>query len=129
MINFIRKQSIIMGAAFIAGMMNVNDAFATDNNFNTISTNIVGSISDAPRMLSAFSYLAGTMMGVLGVLKVKDHVENPSQAKLKDGAVRLAAGGALFALPLIFQAMQNTINAGNEGAATTIDSLQTLKIN
>jgi hypothetical protein len=59
-------------------------------------------------------------MGVLGVIKIKDHVENPTQTPMKDGAVRLAAGGALFALPIMFEAMSNTIGATNvnTGAAT-----------
>ena len=64
-------------------------------------------------MISAFSYLMGLLLGVLGILKIKDHVENPSQTPLKDGAVRMASGGALFALPIISESMLNTIGTTN----------------
>jgi hypothetical protein len=57
--------------------------------------------------------MLGLLLGVVGVLKLKDHVENPSQTALKDGAVRLAAGGALFGLPIVFESMLNTIGTTN----------------
>jgi len=42
-------------------------------------------------------------------LKIKDHVENPSQTPLQHGAIRLLAGGGLLALPVIFAAMEGSI--------------------
>ena len=54
----------------------------------------------------------GILLGVLGVMQIKDHVENPSQTPLKNGAIRLCAGGALFALPIVFESMLNTVGAG-----------------
>jgi len=80
-----------------------------ENNFSNIARNITDSVAELPGLVTALSYLFGILLGVLGVMKVKDHVENPSQTPLKDGAIRLAAGGALFALPIIFEAMLNTI--------------------
>lgn len=116
MLKSLRKLGIAMSAAAITGAMTAGSAHAAaaggDAKFNDIAGNIVSSIEDAPGLLTALSYLAGIAFGVMGVLKVKDHVENPSQTKLKDGAVRLAAGGALFALPIIYEAMQNTIGEG-----------------
>lgn len=103
----------------MAGMLAGMDS-ALANNFSTISRNITNSISDLPGLLSAVSYLMGILLGVLGILKIKDHVENPSSAKLQEGAIRLLAGGALFALPIVYQAMQNTISAGNFGALDPI---------
>ena len=79
------------------------------NNFSAISTNIATSIADLPGLMSAIAYLMGVILGILGVLKIKDHVENPTQTPLKDGAVRLAVGGALFALPILFESMTNTV--------------------
>ena len=90
--------------AFIAGAK-----AAHANNFGDISENIISSIESLPGMLTGIAYMMGILMGVLGILKLKDHVENPSQTKLKDGAIGMAAGGALFALPIVYEAMQNTI--------------------
>ena len=94
-----------------------SDAFATGggaagNSFSTISANIAASMADLPGLMSALAYLMGVVLGILGVMKIKDHVENPTQTPLKDGAIRLAVGGALFALPILFESMFNTIGTG-----------------
>ena len=85
-----------------------NEAQAAEG-FSEIAKNMIESIRALPNLISGLSYLVGLLLGVLGVLKIKDHVENPSQTPLKDGAIRLAAGGALFALPILYEAMQTTI--------------------
>ncbi len=96
---------------------------AAGQNFSSIASNMVGSIAMLPTLLSALSYLFGLLLGVLGVMKIKDHVENPGQTPLKDGAIRLAAGGALFAIPMIYEAAKTTIGTG---AATTQANLTSL---
>ena len=83
-------------------------------NFSNIARNVTHSIEDFPGLLTGGAYLIGLGMGILGILKVKDHVDNPQQSPLKEGAIRLAAGGALFALPIVFEAMKSTIGIGSE---------------
>lgn len=104
-----------MGAMMVAGMVagQASDAHA-GNTFSSIAQNITTSIQDVPALLSALAYLFGILLGVLGVMKIKDHVENPTQTPLKDGAIRLAAGGALFALPILFEAMFETVGTGTQ---------------
>lgn len=117
---FIKKTSLHVGAAlFIGTVGGVQDALAspptvggTGNNFSSIASNITTSIQDLPGLLTGVSYMMGILLGVLGILKIKDHVENPSNAKLQDGAIRLAAGGGLFALPIVYESMLNTIGQG-----------------
>lgn len=119
------------GAALTAGMILSSSSAhaAATNNFSTITTNITKSVQDIPALLTILSYLFGILLGVLGVMKIKDHVENPSNTPLKDGAIRLAAGGALFALPLLFESMLNTIGADKTGvqAAQLSKATVTLK--
>ena len=121
--NILNKQALKLQAAVVAGFLcasteaqaqsNISiTALGTNggrNDFSDISRNIVDSISDLPALLSGLAYLGGSLLGALGILKIKDHTENPSQTPLKEGAVRLASGGALFALPIVFEAMQTTI--------------------
>lgn len=116
MLKNVKKTYYQMGAAFTVGMLSSTDAFA-QNTFSDIARNITDSVSDIPGLISALSYLFGILLGVLGILKIKDHVENPTQTPLKDGAIRLAAGGALFALPIILESMFETV--GSEGTATS----------
>lgn len=128
-----KRQYNSVGAAITVGLIAAgsNSAHATTttatttggNNFSKISENIAGSIGSIPGLISAVAYLFGVLIGVLGILKIKDHVENPTQTPLKDGAIRLAAGGALFALPIIFESMLNTIGKG-----TTVDVAKVKKV-
>lgn len=117
----LNKTTLVASAALVAVMAS-SPAFA-GNNFNNIAQNITNSISDFPTLLSALSYLFGLLLGVLGVMKVKDHVENPTQTPLKEGAIRLAAGGALFALPIMFEAMSNTIGTGTAQSQANLNAL------
>ena len=126
----LKKTYYTLGAALTVGMLaGASDANAAGgggaaNNFSKISQNITTSIQDLPGLLTGLSYMFGILLGVLGIMKIKDHVENPTQTPLKDGAVRLAAGGALFALPIMFEAMRETVGTG-----TTVDAAKLKRIN
>ena len=123
----LNRQSLKMGAAFTLGMMGITDPAHANGgggtNFDSIAGNIIDSIKGLPGLITGLSYLAGTLLGALGILKIKDHVENPSQTPLKEGAIRLLAGGGLFALPIIFEAMQTTLDKTGV-AAPEMDKLQ-----
>lgn len=113
----LNKLMATTGAAFTIGTMGASQAHATSSpngSFNDIGQNIVSNISSLPGLLTALSYMMGLLFSVLGILKIKDHVENPTQTQLKDGAIRLASGGALFLLPVVTTAMQSLI--GDDGA-------------
>jgi hypothetical protein len=110
----LKKQMLYAGAAFVMGMMSMGSAKATG--FSAVATNANASIENMPGLVSGVSYLFGLLIGVLGILKVKDHVENPNNTPLKDGAIRLLAGGGLLAAPSIYQAMVGSI--GNDTAVT-----------
>ncbi len=120
----IAERLLWLQVAFFVGVLSApGDAYAQIGggaggvNFGTIARNINDSISELPGLLTSVSYLMGILLGVLGIMKVKDHVENPSQTPMKEGAVRLVAGGALFGLPIIFEAMSNTIGVSTEDVA------------
>ncbi len=108
MLKAVNTKVLTFQAAFVTGLLSAGNADA-GNNFSNIAENITGSIEELPGLVTALSYMIGLLMGVLGVMKIKDHVENPTQTPMKDGAIRLAAGGALFALPIVFESMLNTI--------------------
>ena len=114
----LNRLSAMTGAAFVMGTLVSNEANAGNKTFNDIATNITDGINTLPGLLAAVSYMMGLIFAVLGVLKIKDHVENPSQTQLKDDAIRLAIGGALFAIPIVTASMQDLINNGD---TTTID--------
>ncbi len=114
-----------LGAAMTVGML-VASAGEADaaNNFSKIAQNITTSTASIPGLLTGLAYLFGILLGVLGILKIKDHVENPAQTALKDGAIRLAAGGALFALPIVYDSMFNTIGTATSIGAAGLKQVQ-----
>lgn len=122
-----RKALTLSVGLSLAMSMGASQAHA--NNFGSIASNIANSIATLPGLLTAVAYLFGLVLGVLGILKIKDHVENPGQTPLKDGAIRLAAGGALFALPIIFEAMFETVDQGGAGAGASVATMNSATFN
>ncbi|MDB2682767.1 hypothetical protein N9Z27_00770 [Alphaproteobacteria bacterium] len=106
---YLSAAAITMGALSLTNSAHAQLGDGGVTNFSTVSTNITESIRDVPGLVSSVSYLVGLLLAVLGIMKIKDHVENPTQTPLKDGMIRLAAGGGLFGIPIITQAMLGTI--------------------
>jgi hypothetical protein len=118
MLKILNRKTLLLQAAVIVGATGASipaEAQVT-HDFSYVAKNMNDSISQLPGLLTGIAYMMGLLFGCLGILKIKDHVENASQTPLKDGAIRLASGGALFALPIVFEAMKTTI--GNDQAAS-----------
>lgn len=113
---FIKRFMLGASASVMTGVMAASDAMAQSggNNFNQIARNINDSINELPGLLTAISYLMALLFCVFGVLKIKDHVEKPSNVPLKEGAIALIAGGALVALPTVLTAMLETVGTGGQ---------------
>jgi len=131
MMKLLKKTSLHVGAAlFIGTVGGVESAFAqttgtgTGNDFSNIAKNITTSIEDLPGLLTGVSYMMGILLGVLGILKIKDHVENPTNTPLQHGAIRLAAGGGLFALPIVYESMLNTVGQGAGVEVPTVNKIE-----
>lgn len=120
----LNKLNAVTAAAFVMGTMSSSGAQAAPaNTFNDIANNIVAGIQDLPGFLSAISYMMGMLFSILGILKIKDHVENPTQTHLKDGAIRLAVGGGLFMIPIITESMQTLIGTGAVTEAANVKKI------
>ncbi len=120
MLNKVKNSYYTFGAVATVAAIAPKSADASTG-FSVITDNMTESVSNIPGLITVVAYLFGILLAVLGVLKIKDHVENPSQTPLREGAIRSAAGGALFALPIIFEAATQTIGtAGNDTSAATI---------
>ena len=84
--------------------------------FDDVGKNVISSSGALPQMIETVAYVGGIGLGVAGVFKLKQHVDNPGQTPMKDGLVRLGAGGGLLALPYMTSAMMGSIdNAANGG--------------
>jgi hypothetical protein len=100
-------------------------SFATLN-FNQILNNIVTSFSDAPALISGIGYLLALLLGVSGILKLREHVDSPQNVSLREPVIRFLVGGALFAMPAVFHALQETITGSCGmicGITTVLDQI------
>ena len=122
----LNRLSAMIGAAFVMGTLICSDANAAPTKtFNNVADNLINGISSLPGFLSAVSYMMGMLFAVLGILKIKDHVENPTQIHLKDGAIRLAVGGGLFMIPIITESMQTLVGTGTMTKAAEVSKIGT----
>ena len=102
------------GVGSIVGLANIGQAFFA------ILQNIITSLEEIPGLITGVAYMLGLLMGVGGLLKIKEHVEEPSRTPKKDGIVRLVVGGMLFALPTVYTAVLALIEGGNGGGLIAI---------
>jgi hypothetical protein len=88
------------------------DAFAASTTFKDMSDNIMDASSGLNGLISTVCWVGGAGLGVAGIFKLKQHVDSPAQVAMKDGLVRLGAGGGLLAFPFVQEAMQGSISNG-----------------
>ncbi|MBL1148286.1 MAG: hypothetical protein HND56_01625 [Pseudomonadota bacterium] len=79
-----------------------------------VLTNLHVSISRVPNILTTIAFIGGIVLAVTGVLKLKNHVDNPNQVPLSDGIKRLIAGGAFLGLPVTTNVIKGSL-FGNDG--------------
>lgn len=74
-----------------------------------VINNLIMSTDSVPGLFTGLSYLMGIFFGFWGVMKLKDHVESPSNNPIWEPIKRFIAGGAFFALPVVISAAMNTM--------------------
>ncbi|AGH99158.1 hypothetical protein [Micavibrio aeruginosavorus] len=79
------------------------------NTIGSVMCNVWEATDLIPGLLSGIAYLFGLYLGVIAILKLRDHVENPNQTPLSESMKRFIAGGAFFALPMVMEAAYNTV--------------------
>jgi hypothetical protein len=105
-----------LGASFSTFLITTN-AFAQAD-LTQLTSKVSSEIGTVPQVLSMGAYVAGAGIGMNGVLKLRAHSENPGQTPISHGAGRLAAGGALIALPWVLSNAVNSLGATTGGNVT-----------
>jgi len=109
-----KQNALYMFLGLFLSVILTDTAFAQD--FNDVGQNMVDSTMTLPGLLSALAYLGGVVMGISAIFKTIDHVTNPNQTPMGVPVIRFLLGGALFSLPIIFEAALVTIG----GNAATV---------
>lgn len=84
----------------------------------TVIENTVYSANELPFLLAAITYMVGITFGVMGIIKLYEHVNDPRQTQLSEGIKRLIVGGCLLGLPIVVEAAWRTVNDENIDAVT-----------
>jgi hypothetical protein len=104
------KLAAIATIGMIAGGSGAAEAATT---FRDMSNNIITASGGFNNLISIVCWIGGAGLGVAGIFKLKQHVDNPGQTPMKDGLIRIGCGGGLLAFPFIQQAMQGSISNGS----------------
>lgn len=93
---------------------------APDSAYATTLGTVINSVTDnvrftLPGVFAGFSYMMGLIMGFTGIMKLKEHVENPNQVQFLEPIKRFIAGGAFFALPYVADVVRNMIEGNGTG--------------
>lgn len=119
MLNYINTKTQRVSAAVMAGAMlgtfgEIGEVFAGGENLNQYLSQGSQKVNEVPNLVAFVSYLGGTALAALGIVNLKQHVENPGNKPMKDGLAKLGFGGMLLALPTITSVMMET-GAGSSG--------------
>jgi len=106
----------LMMAAVVAAALPVPDiAWAQ------LSTSVANSQQQVFNpLLSALSYgcyTIGGFLGIAGIMKLRQHAENPTNAPLTHGIGRVAAAAGFLALPSVMGMLNSTSNTTLSGGA------------
>ena len=125
MLKLLNKLYLHAGVGLTTGAMllDSNSAMASGGgsgiNAAAVSKNIGEASTNFPQLIATVAYIGGVGLGVTGIFKLKQHVDNP-QTPMKDGLARLGAGGGLLALPYLTQVMVG--NVADNGSGVTFDT-------
>lgn len=111
-------QGLLMAAVVAAAIPMPDLVFAQD--LNTTVTTLTGKeLTSVPDVIGAVFYIGGAAFCGAGLLKLKQHADNPTQVKLGEGVGRLSVGAGLLALPYISNAAITTFGYGQQAAQYT----------
>lgn len=81
----------------------------------SVICNLVFSNQLVPFLFSGLAYLFGLYLAIKGIWSLKEHVESPTQVKIWEPMKKFLAGGAFFALPIVLEAVYETVAFGLPG--------------
>lgn len=107
----------------VSGTLGMLLGYLTGMTFASVLLNIANFTNELPGLVAGVAYLLGLVIGANGVIKIKEHVEEPERVSAKESVIRLLIAGAMFALPPIFRMMYTTISGGGLGIIGTFYSV------
>ncbi len=93
---------------------------ATDKTVASIANSVAGNLPGLEDVMVSMSYIFGIVLGIKGILKLKEHNESKGQVKLGVPIVLIVAAALFLALPSTIETGKKTL--GFTGATRDIRS-------
>ncbi|MEA1938749.1 MAG: hypothetical protein U9N14_06635 [Pseudomonadota bacterium] len=96
-------------SADTARRMCVQQMKCIDGGLCEVLCNVAGHMMPGINLLNLLLYIAGIVLGMSGVFKLKQHADMPQQVPIKDGFLRLIAGAGIMSLPFILNTLIQSV--------------------
>lgn len=90
---------------------------ATPKTLGDVASQIILSMENVARLITAVSYVVGIGFAMMGLLKLKAHKDNPTQVPLSQSFVLLIISAGLIYLPSVINMTGQTIWQGGVQAS------------
>ncbi len=87
---------------------------ATDKTVASIANSVSGNLPGLEELMVSMSYIFGIVLGIKGILKLKEHNESKGQVKLVVPIVLVIAAALFLALPSTIETGKKTLGFGSE---------------
>lgn len=111
MLKFLNKKTQFLSAAIMTGMMS---SVASAQDFNNYTSGLSDRTNSVTDIIAYICYMGGAALAALGIVGLKQHVENPGQNPMKNGLAKLGFGGMLLAIPTITSVVLDTTDESTE---------------
>ena len=120
------KKTNLFGIALAVSMVALPSLAYASNGIAGMGDQLRDQIGSLTDLIGAASFIVGLVFGASGLMKFKQHSENPQGTPLSHAMVRLLVAGALIALPAVLGTSVGTLFAsGNttNNAGGSLDSI------
>lgn len=114
--SYSRTSVVCLGVGLI-GTLLPEVVWAEAQTFGSIAANITGSFASIVKLITGISYLAGVGFGAAGIMKFKQHKDNPTQIPLGQPVALLFISAALIWLPMLIQSAGVSIFGASGGTS------------
>ena len=114
------KKQLALGFAAVTAVLFVPDVAHANGGILTMGDQLRDQIGSLTDLIGAAAFIVGLVFGASGLMKFKQHSENPQGTPLSHAMVRLLVAGALIALPAVLGTSVGTLFG--TGASNSTDA-------
>jgi len=111
--------SILLAPGMAFAQSGNNASGCGEGTLGGVICNLMNNAWNLPGLVTGAAYLMALIFAFMGVMKLKSHVEQPTQTEIWDPIKRFIAGGCFAALPTVASAVRRTLEGNGANYANT----------